>query len=73
MGPVKGVNNEGKTYALRRTLSPQPFNLSIAIHLVVFEYSQLGLLALVLDLLGCGVDLLLSLFSHTSPQPEDKV
>jgi hypothetical protein len=46
---------------LGRALPPQPLDLSISINLVVLEDRQLGLLALVLDLLGCAVDLLLAL------------
>ncbi len=54
------------------TLPPQSLNLSISINLVVLEHSQLGLLALVLDLLRCGVDLLLSLLGTTT-KTEDEV
>ena len=43
------------------TLAPQPFDLAVAIHFVVFEHRQLGLLPLVLDFLWCRIDLLLSL------------
>ena len=53
----------GETHLRRRALPPQPLNLPIAIHLVVLEHCQLDLLALVLDLLGRGVDLLLTLFT----------
>lgn len=47
-------------------LSPETLDLSITIDLVVLEHSQLGLLALVLDLLGGGVHLLLALLSATT-------
>ena len=53
-------------------LPPQPLNLPVSINLVVLEHGQLDLLALVLDLLGCGVDLLLALLS-TAAKSEDKV
>ena len=47
-------------------LTSQAFDLSITINLVVLEHSQFGLLALVLDLLGGGVDLLLALLGATT-------
>lgn len=53
-------------------LSSKSLNLAIAIDLVVLEHSQLRLLALVLDLLGGAVHLLLSLLGTTS-ETEDKV
>jgi hypothetical protein len=53
-------------------LSPQSLDLSISINLVVFEHCQLGLLALVLDLLWGGVDLLLA-FLGTAAKSEDEV
>ena len=46
---------------------PQSFDLAITINLVVLEHSQLGLLSLMLDLLGCGVDCVVTLFSCCSP------
>jgi len=46
---------------LTRTLPPQALNLAIPIYLIVLEHRELGLLALMLDLLGGGVDLLLAL------------
>merc|ERR1712000_393749 len=54
-------------YCLSKTL-----DLAIRVDLVVLEHSQLGLLALVLDLLGGGVDLLLALLGTTT-QAEDQV
>ena len=60
------------TYLWRRTLSPQALNLAIPVNLVVLEDSQLGLLALVLDLLGSGVHLLLALLATTT-EAEDEV
>jgi hypothetical protein len=50
----------------RGALAPQTLDLAIAVHLVVLEHSQLGLLALVLDLLWGGVHLLLPLLSTTT-------
>ena len=63
---IKGI------YLSRRTLAPQALNLAIAIHLVVLEHRQLRLLALMLDLLGRGVDLLLALLGAAA-QTEDEV
>ena len=61
-----------KTYSFLRALASQAFDLAIAINLVVLEHSKLGFLALVLDLLGSGVDLLLSLLATTS-ETEDEM
>ena len=61
------------THSLIRALPPQALNLAITVHLVVLQHSQLGLLALVLDLLRCGVDLLLPLLGHTTTEAQDKV
>ena len=55
-----------------RTLAPQSLNLAITVDLVVLEHSQLGLLALVLDLFGRGVHLLLALLGATT-EAEDQV
>ena len=54
-------------------LLAQTLDLAIAVNLVVAEDSQLGLLALVLDLLGSVVNLLLPLLGHTTTQAEDEV
>ena len=48
------------------TFSPQALDLAISVYLVVFENSQLRLLALMLDLLWGGVHLLLALLSSTT-------
>lgn len=69
---VHGSHENTSTAFLGRAFASQALNLSIAINLVVFEDSQFGLLALVLDLLGGGVDLLLALLGTTS-ESEDKV
>ena len=53
-------------------LSSQSLDLSAVVDLVELEHGQLHLLFLVLDLLGCGVVLLLT-FLATTPQPQDKV
>jgi hypothetical protein len=58
--------NPRRTYVRSRALSAQTLDLSITINLVVLENRQLGLLALVLDLLGRSVDLLLALLSTTA-------
>jgi len=50
----------------------QSLDLAISIDLVVLEHRQLGLLALMLDLLGGGVDLLLALLGATT-ETEDQV
>jgi hypothetical protein len=55
-----------------RAFPPQALDLAIAIDLVVLEDSELGLLPLVLDLLGCSVDLLLALLAATA-EAEDEV
>jgi hypothetical protein len=54
------------TYGLGRALAAEALDLAITVDLVVLEHSQLGLLALVLDLLGGGVHLLLSLLGTTT-------
>jgi len=55
-----------ETHVGRWAFPSQALDLAVPIHLVVLEHSELGLLALVLDLLWCGVHLLLSLFSTTT-------
>jgi hypothetical protein len=60
------------TYVWSWALSAKTLDLSITIHLVVLEDSQLGLLALVLDLLWGSIDLLLTLLSSTS-QTQDEM
>lgn len=55
-----------KTYSLRGTLPPETLDLAIAVDLVVLEHRQFDLLALVLDLLWRGVDLLLALLAATA-------
>lgn len=60
------------TYVWSWALSAKTLDLSITINLVVLEHGQLGLLALVLDLLWCSVDLLLTLL-RTASQTQDKM
>ena len=60
-----------KSYRFRGTLPPQPLNLPIAIDLVVFQNRELGLLALVLDLLGSSVHLLLTLLGTTAKTKDE--
>ena len=54
------------TYVGSWALAAETLDLSITVDLIVLEYSQLGLLALVLDLLGGSVDLLLALLGTTT-------
>lgn len=55
-----------KTHVWSWALSAKTLNLSITIHLVILEHRQLCLLALVLDLFWCSVDLLLALLGATT-------
>lgn len=59
-------------YSVGGTLASEALDLSITVNLVVLEDGQLGLLALVLDLLRGSVDLLLALLGTTT-QTEDEV
>ena len=67
-----GLLLETQTHCFGGALPPQPLNLPVSIDFVILENRKLGLLALVLDLLGSGVDLLLALLG-TSTQTEDEV
>ena len=69
---VHRSHEDTRTARLGRTLPPQALDLAITIHLVVLEHGQLGLLALMLDLLRSGVDLLLPLLGATT-QTEDEM
>jgi hypothetical protein len=69
---VHGSHEDASSAFLGRTLPPQSFDLAISINLVVLQHGQLGLLALVLDLLGGGVDLLLALLG-TAAKSEDEM
>jgi hypothetical protein len=70
-GPTS-IKTHNETHGLLRAFPPQALDLAIAIDLVVLEDSELGLLPLVLDLLGCSVDLLLALLAATA-EAEDEV
>jgi hypothetical protein len=70
---VHGSHEDTSTASIGGALSPQALDLAVAVNLVVLEHSQFGLLALVLDLLGCSVDLLLALLGHTTAESEDEV
>lgn len=69
---VHSSHEDTSSALLGRALPPQPLDLSVSINLVVLEDRQLGLLALVLDLLGGSVDLLLALLG-TAAESEDEV
>jgi hypothetical protein len=58
-----GHEHAGTTFG---TLTTESFNSSILIDLIIRQHSELDLLSLVLDLLGSGVNLLLSLLTTTS-------
>jgi hypothetical protein len=64
-------HKDSSTTLRRRTFPPQTLDLPVAIHLVVLQHGQLGLLALMLDLLGCGVDLLLALLGTTTESEDE--
>ena len=63
---------DDKTYGVGGALAAQTLNLAVTVNLVVLEDGELVLLALVLDLLGGGVDLLLALLTTTT-EAEDEV
>jgi len=69
---MHGSHENAGTALLSRAFTSQTLNLAITVNLVVLENSQLGLFALVLDLLGGGVHLLFALLGSTT-QTEDKV
>ncbi|KAJ6400911.1 hypothetical protein OIU84_016352, partial [Salix udensis] len=60
--PIEMISHESSSTALSiRALLPQPLDFAAIINLIELEHSELDLLLLVLDLLGLGVGLLLSL------------
>lgn len=61
-----------KTYGLGGALAAQTLDLAITVDLVVLKDGEFGLFALVLDLLGGGVDLLFALLATTT-QAEHEV
>ena len=60
------------TYLGSGALAAKTLDLAVTVNLVVLEDGELGLLVLVLDLLGGGVDLLLALLTTTT-QAKDEV
>lgn len=60
------------TYLGGGALAAETLNLAVTVDLVVLQDGELGLLVLVLDLLGGGVDLLLALLATTT-QAEHEV
>jgi hypothetical protein len=60
------------TYLGGGALAAKTLDLAVTVNLVVLEDGELGLLVLVLDLLGGGVDLLLALLTTTT-QAKDEV
>ena len=71
--PIKMIGHESSSTALSiRALLPQPLDFAAIINLIELEHSELDLLLLVLDLLGLGVGLLLSLLGST-PQSKHQV
>lgn len=69
---VHGSHEDTSTALGLRALTAKTLDLAVTVNLVVLEHSELGLLALVLDLLGGGVDLLLPLLATTT-QAEHQV
>jgi hypothetical protein len=69
---VHSSHEDASSAFLGGALSSQSLDLSVSINLVVLEHCQLGLLALVLDLLRGAVDLLLALL-RTATKSEDEV
>jgi len=63
---VHGGHEDTGTAGVGGALAAETLNLAVGVDLVVLEDGQLGLLALVLDLLGGGVDLLLALLATTT-------
>jgi hypothetical protein len=63
---VHGSHEDTSTALGLRALTPEALDLAVAVDLVVLKDSELGLLALVLDLLGGGVHLLLALLGTTT-------
>jgi hypothetical protein len=61
-----------QTYGLGGALAAQTLDLAITVDLVVLKDGEFGLFALVLDLLGGGVDLLFALLATTT-QAEHEV
>jgi hypothetical protein len=60
------VRKDDITYLGSGALAAKTLDLAVTVNLVVLEDGELGLLVLVLDLLGGGVDLLLALLTTTT-------
>jgi hypothetical protein len=69
---VHGGHEDTGTAVVLGALAAEALDLAVAVDLVVLEDGQLGLLALVLDLLGRGVDLLLALLAAAA-EAQDQV
>jgi hypothetical protein len=69
---MRRCSEKEETYGVRGALATQALDLAVTVNLVVLEDGELVLLALVLDLLGGGVDLLLALLTTTT-EAEDEV
>jgi hypothetical protein len=69
---LHGSHEDTSAASVAGALASKSLDLAIRVDLVVLEDGQLGLLALVLDLLGGGVDLLLALLTTTT-EAEDQV
>lgn len=67
-----GSHEDTSTARRGRTFSPESLDFSIVVDLVELEHRHLDLLSLVLNLLWCGVGLLLPLL-RTSEQSEDEL
>jgi hypothetical protein len=72
MAVVVHCHHDARPAIRVRTLLSQPTNLVGVINLVKLEDCKLDLLMLVLNLLGLGVVLLLTLLA-TTPEPQHKV
>jgi len=63
---VHGSHENTSATGVTRALATQTLDLAVAVDLVILKHSELVLLALVLDLLRGGVDLLLPLLTTTT-------
>ena len=63
---VHGSHEDTSTALGSGALAAKALDLAVTVDLVVLKDSELGLLALVLDLLGGGVHLLLALLGSTT-------
>ena len=72
MHGIGGTYEDTSTALSRGALTAETLDLAVGLHLVVLQDGHLDLLALVLDLLGSAVLLLLPLLS-TSTETEDQV